>query len=319
MSKGKYKYNPETLEFENSERSKTKKLLIKGLSVFIGAVIIAVSVFFIFVLFFDINIKKQKAAENKILQEEYNKLIKRKAQNDKYLKELIKKDEIIYQSVFKSLPDNSVFEEKNPYVKFSELDINKIIEANSSRLSKDKIKVRDEKLKYSEFFKKMSKPDNKSDKNIPSIQPVFNFDIKYPVYGYGKRIDQVYKSLIFHPGIDFAVPEGTAVFASADGKIEKSGRKRGMGERIVINHGNGYKTVYAHLDKIFVNIGKSVKRGQKIGTVGMTGKTLIPHLHYEIEFKGKPVNPVNYFFLDLDPQKLAQIISDSNKSGLSLD
>jgi len=319
MSHSKYKYNPETLEFENRELSKRQKLLVTGLSIFIGSLIIAVSIFFVFVLFFDINIKKQKALENQILEEQYNKLLLRKEQNDKYLKELIKKDEIIYQSVFKSLPDNSAFENNNPYLKFSKKNTEEIIENNTKRLLKNRDAAKKEKIKYSDFYKTVLNSADESMKKIPSIQPVYNYNFKYPVYGYGERIDQVYKSLVFHPGIDFAVPEGTIVFACADGKIEKAGRKRGFGKRIVINHGNGYKTIYAHLDQLDTRVGKTVRKGQKIGTVGMTGKSLIPHLHYEIKYHDESVNPVNYFFLDLNPKKFAEIVSESKKSGLSLD
>ncbi len=318
MVHGKYKYNPETLEFENKELTKKQKLLITILSIFIGSLITAVSIFFVFVLFFDINIKKQKALDNKILEEQYEKLLERKRQNDKYLQELIAKDKIIYQSVFKSMPDNSIFENENPYKKFSKKNTKIIVENNTERLLKNKNAIRNEKNKFADFYKEVLNAD-KSIKKIPSIQPVLNYNFKYPVYGYGERIDQVYKSLVFHPGIDFAVPEGTAVFACADGKVEKSGRKRGLGKRVVINHHNGYKTIYAHLDNLYVTVGKTVRKGQKIGTVGMTGKSLISHLHYEIRFKDKPVNPVNYFFLDLNPKQFAQIVSESKKSGLSLD
>ncbi len=319
MTSGKFKYNPETLEFESKERSKREKLLIDFLSILIGAIFIAVFIFFTFVLFFDMNIKKEKARENRILNEQYKKLLERKAQNDKYLKELIKKDAIIYQAVFKSMPDNSVFFNKNPYKKFSGEDIEKVIDNDRNRIIKDLAASKNEQKKITELLNIVKKESSEELRKIPAVQPVINSDFKYPVYGYGERIDQVYKSPGFHPGIDFAVPEGTAVFASADGKVEKAGRKRGMGKRIVINHGNGYKTVYAHLERINVKTGKKIKRGQKIGTVGMTGKTLISHLHYEIRFNDQPVNPVNYFFLDLNPQQYAKIISESEKSGLSLD
>ncbi len=318
MIKGGYKYNPDTLDFENTERSKAKKMLINGLSVLVSALIIAVVVFFAFVLYFNMKMKNERMRENEILQAEYEKLLKRKEQNNAYLKELIKKDEIIYKSVFKSLPDNSVFEEQNPYKRFSDYSVKQMIKDNSSRLQSVRKRVKTLDVEHLEFNKLMEKAElNK--RNIPSIQPVYNYNLKYPVYGYGKRIDHVYKSLIVHPGFDFAVPEGTPVFAAADGVVEKSGRKRGLGKRIVINHNNDYKTVYAHLEDLDVRKGKTVKKGQKIGTVGMTGKTLISHLHYEVEYKNKPVNPVHYFFLDLTPQKFATIISESNKSGLSLD
>ncbi len=319
MTKGKFKYNSETLEFENTERSKKQKLLINLLSIFVGSILIAVVIFFVFVLFFDINIKKQKASDYKILQEQYEKLLERKKQNDAYLQELIKKDKIIYQSVFKNVPDNSVFEQKNPYTRFTNTDVKILIENNTERLKKLK-KVSENQTEKLKRFVKLSEKYKKEDlRRIPLIQPIVNYNLQYPVYGFGERIDQVYKSLVFHPGFDFAVPEGTAVYATADGKVEKAGRKRGLGKRIVIDHQNGYKTVYAHLDFISVKNGNTVKKGQKIGTVGMTGKTLISHLHYEIIFNEKSLNPVNFFIADLNPDTYMQIIQKSEKSGLSLD
>ncbi len=319
MAENKFNYNPETLEFEDKTRSKSKQLLITGISVFIGGIFIFIIIFIAFSYYFEAKNAKQTQAEYIILEEQYLNLMERKKQNDNYLNELVDKDKKIYQAVFKSEPDNSVFEIKNPYTKFLGIDIDAVIENNNTRL-KSYEKITDkQKREYKQILDIVNSSDEKEFEFIPAIQPVFNKNLKYPVYGFGERIDQVYKSLVFHPGIDYAAPEGTIVFATANGTVEKSGTKRGLGKRIIINHENGYKTTYAHLGDIKVNTGRKVKRGDKIGTIGMTGKSLIPHLHYEIHYKGEPINPVNYFFLDLNSEEYYKIRLLSAKSGLSLD
>jgi len=319
MAENKYNFNPETLDFEDKAMTKSKRLLISGISIFIGAIFIFIIIFIIFSYYFEARNSKQTQEEYKVLEDQYINLLDRKKQNDDYLKELVEKDKKIYQAVFKSEPDNSVFERKNPYTKFSGVEVSEIIKDNNERLSSFEKKTQQQKEEYKKILEIINSSEADKLTNIPAIQPIFNNNLKFPVYGFGERIDQVYKSLVFHPGIDYAAPEGTIVFSTADGTIEKAGTKRGSGKRIIINHGNGYKTIYAHLGKIIVNKGEKVKRGDKIGSIGMTGKTLIPHLHYEIHYKDKPINPVNYFFLDLSPDKYYQIRLLSAKSGLSLD
>lgn len=319
MSENKYKFNPNTLEFEHKGRSKGEKMLISGLSIFIGSVFMSLLIFIIFSFIYEARNKRESENEFKILQYQYLVLLERKEQNDKYLEELIEKDKVIYQAVFKTIPDNSIFDIKNPFAKFSDKDIKTIFDENSLRISGSEKVLLNHKKQYSEIIKMLKEKDPEDLKAIPAIQPIFNDNLKFPVYGFGEKIDHVYKSLVFHPGIDYAAPESTPVFATADGKVEKAGRVRGHGNRIIINHGNGYKTFYAHLDKIKVFQGKKIKRGDKIATVGLTGKSLIPHLHYEVNYNGKPVNPVNYFFLDLNPEKFFEIYKMASKSGLSLD
>ena len=319
MSENKYKFNPNTLEFENKGHTKGKKMFISGISTFIGGVFIFLLIFITFSFINEAKNKRESDNEYRALQKQYLVLSERKEQNDKYLKELVEKDKAIYQAVFKTKPDNSIFDIKNPFAKFSDKDLKTIFEENSTRISDYEGILLKHKNKYSEIIKILKEKDPEDLKTIPAIQPIFNDNLQFPVYGFGEKIDHVYRSLVFHPGIDFAAPEGTLVFATADGKVEKSGTVRGLGKRIIINHGNGYKTLYAHLDVIKVFKGNKIKRGDKIATVGSTGKSLIPHLHYEIKYNGKPVNPVNYFFLDLDPDKFFEINRMASKSGVSLD
>jgi murein DD-endopeptidase MepM/ murein hydrolase activator NlpD len=145
-------------------------------------------------------------------------------------------------------------------------------------------------------------------KCIPAIQPVANKNLKYTASGYGMRIDPIYKTAKFHNGMDFSANIGTPVYATGDGIIKKAGWQSGYGKIVVVNHGFGYETWYAHLNKYNVRVGQKVVRGEVIGEVGNTGKSTGPHLHYEVHLKGKVVNPVNYYFMDLSAEEYDQMI-----------
>jgi len=150
----------------------------------------------------------------------------------------------------------------------------------------------------------------------PAIQPMLIKDLTHIASYYGYRTDPVYGVIKHHDGIDFTAPTGTPVYATGDGKVclTKYSR-RGYGNQVEVDHGFSLKTKYAHLYKIKVRRGKKVKRGDIIGYVGNTGKSLGPHLHYEVRKNNVPVNPINYFVLDLTPEKYDKMIEESSKKG----
>ena len=153
-------------------------------------------------------------------------------------------------------------------------------------------------------------------KCIPAIQPVSNKNLKQTASGYGYRIDPIYKTTKFHSGMDFSANIGTPVYATGDGRVVKVGWESGYGKLIKIDHGFGYMTWYAHLNDYNVRAGQKVVRGEVIGKVGNTGKSTGPHLHYEVHVKGKVVNPVNYYFMDLsaeDYDKMIEIAANHGK------
>jgi murein DD-endopeptidase MepM/ murein hydrolase activator NlpD len=155
--------------------------------------------------------------------------------------------------------------------------------------------------------------------SIPAIQPVANKDLKRIASGFGYRIHPIYKTLRMHTGIDFSAPVGTPIYATGDGVVEHLKNKMtGYGKVMMINHGFGYESLYAHMSKIFVKPGEKVKRGQIIGYVGNTGRSTGPHLHYEIRKNGKPVNPVHFFFQDLTPEEYEKVIEISSRPTQSM-
>lgn len=153
---------------------------------------------------------------------------------------------------------------------------------------------------------------------IPAIQPISNRQLTALASGFGTRIHPIYKVLKMHTGIDFASPVGTPVYATADGIVEVVEEVAGgYGKMIIIDHGFGYKTRYAHLNDFAVPLGKKVKRGEQIGYVGNTGVSTAPHLHYEVLLKGEHINPIHYFFNDLNAdeyERITQIASIQNQS-----
>ena len=157
--------------------------------------------------------------------------------------------------------------------------------------------------------------------SVPAIKPIRSDNIKKNISslsGFGMRMHPIFKRRKMHTGIDFTCPKGTPIHASGDGKIVKiKYLKSGYGTHIVIDHGFGYESLYAHLSEVDVTLGQKVKRGQVIGKVGSTGTSTAPHLHYEVINKNKKVNPIHYCMdglSDMEYQQLVNMASISNQS-----
>jgi murein DD-endopeptidase MepM/ murein hydrolase activator NlpD len=150
--------------------------------------------------------------------------------------------------------------------------------------------------------------------------PISNNDLTRTSSGFGLRIHPYYKITKFHYGMDFTAPMGTDIYVTANGVVESVlYSKRGYGNHIIINHGFGYKSLYAHLDRSNVRVGQKVQRGDIIGFVGNTGLSLAPHLHYEVLLNGVNVDPANYYFNDLSPAEYERMIEIASRSGQSFD
>ncbi len=157
-------------------------------------------------------------------------------------------------------------------------------------------------------------------RRIPAIMPISNKDLKRTASGWGYRIHPIYKIRRFHYGMDFTAPTGTDIYATGDGVIKRViSSNRGLGKHIVIDHGYGYSTTYAHMNRHNVKKGQKVKRGDVIGFVGSTGLSTAPHLHYEVSLNGKKVDPANYYFNDLTPDEYERMIELAMRSGQSFD
>jgi murein DD-endopeptidase MepM/ murein hydrolase activator NlpD len=156
--------------------------------------------------------------------------------------------------------------------------------------------------------------------STPAIQPVSNTDLKRVASGFGYRIDPIYKTPRFHAGLDFTAPQGTPIYATANGVAKIAGNKgNGYGNHVVINHGYGYETLYGHMFRVNVKQGQKVSRGEVIGYVGSTGKSTGPHCHYEVHKNGQRIDPVYFFYNDLTPEQFNHIIKLAAASNQSFD
>jgi murein DD-endopeptidase MepM/ murein hydrolase activator NlpD len=155
---------------------------------------------------------------------------------------------------------------------------------------------------------------------MPAIQPISNKQLKQMASGFGYRIHPIYKSQDFHPGIDFSAVQGTPIYATGDGIVERADNlAQGYGNHIVIKHGFGFETLYGHMSKFKARAGQRVKRGEVIGYVGSTGLSTAPHVHYEVIKNGEKINPINYFYNDITPAQYQQLIELASKANQSFD
>lgn len=158
--------------------------------------------------------------------------------------------------------------------------------------------------------------------SLPSVKPVREDKLQKSIgtlSGFGHRIHPVYKVKKFHAGLDFPARVGTAIQATGDGVVVEAGWHSGYGNCIKISHGYGYETLYGHMNRMTVRPGEKVKKGHKIGEVGDTGLSTAPHLHYEVHYKGNPVNPINFCMDNLTPQEYQQMVNSANMANQSLD
>ena len=172
-------------------------------------------------------------------------------------------------------------------------------------------------------IQKMAERMNEMHSSLPAIKPVredkLNRNVR-SLSGFGMRIHPILKVRKMHTGLDFGAPRGTAVQVTGDGKVVEVTRDNsGYGLHIIVDHGFGYKTLYGHMEKADVKVGQKVTRGQHIGTIGNSGRSTAPHLHYEVIYKGQKVNPIHYVIDGLTLEEYSELVEKASASNVSFD
>ncbi len=322
MSKGKYKINPQTLEMERVKLG-AKDLLLRGGYYLVGGIVFATIVLFVAYTFFDSPKELMLKRENQqyaLTQEMMNSRIDQMAS---VLKEIEERDDNIYRTIFEAEPIPA--EERRAgiggadrYRNLKGYENTKRVTETAKKLDQLSRELYIQSKSFDEVYK-LAKNKEKMLASIPGIQPISNKDLKRIASGFGYRIHPIYKTLRMHTGMDFAAPIGTPIYATGDGVIEHlKSRMSGYGNVVIINHGYGYETLYAHMSKIIVKPGQKVKRGEIIGYVGNSGRSTGPHLHYEVRKNGKPINPVNFFYQDLSPEEYEKVIEIASRPTQSM-
>ena len=319
MAKSKFRFNPDTLQYEKIERS-----FKRGLGLLLSNLVIIIVVGFAFMFtwlhFFPSSREKQLIDENKSLRNQYKTLNSRLSNMETVLDDLADKDNNIYRMVFESepIPDeirNGGFGGVNRYAELEEIPNMEIVVQTNKRMDILRKKIYIQSLSFDTIVN-LAKNKQEMLQHIPGIQPLKTY--KY-VSGFGTRMHPIYKTLRTHTGIDLVAPSGTKIYATGDGVVKSAKFERGYGKAIVIDHGYKYQSMYAHCSEILVHQGQKVKRGELIGLVGNTGVSTGSHLHYEIIKNGQKVNPINYFLNDLSPSEFEEIRQISIQPNQSFD
>ncbi len=269
---------------------------------------------------------KEKILKNELstMKDRYAILNSEVQRISEVLEELHYRDGNVYRVLFESDPIPSEVWQVgsggvNKYRNLEKYDNGELIKNLSIKVDKLRRQMAIQSKSYDQIADLIQ---NREDmlSSMPSIQPVTNKDLKHLASGFGMRTDPVYKISKFHEGMDFAAPTGTEVYVTGNGVVETVEYSySGYGNQVVVNHGYGYKTRYAHLSKFKVKVGQKLKRGDLVGLVGSTGKSTGPHLHYEVIKGGNAVNPVYYYYNDLKDDMFVKMLEKSSSQGQTLD
>ncbi len=261
--------------------------------------------------------------ENARLQTQYEVLSQRLDEAMEVMEDIRQRDDNLYRVMFMADPvsedvRNATYTGTNRYEELEDLDNAALVMATTQKTDMLARKLYIQSKSFDEivdFYK------NHEDmlRHLPAIQPVSNKDLKRTASGFGYRIHPIYQTRIFHDGMDFSCDIGTPVYATADGVVKNARWERGYGYIVTIDHGYGYETRYAHLKSFNVKRGQKVVRGETIALSGNTGRSSGPHVHYEVLQRGRPVNPANYYFMDLDADQYDEMIRMANNHGKVMD
>ena len=325
MSKVKYYYDPETLSYRPIEITNKKR--ISNIVLFIlASFVFGLSSLLILLNSDWINtpaeISQKRALDNYELQFEI--LNKKLNQIEAVVANIEERDNNIYRVYFEASPipeaqRSAGFGGVNRYKDLEGFDNSELIINTTKRLdilSKQTV-VQSRSL---DEIERLAANKAALLEAIPSIQPIKNQDLTRMASGYGYRIDPFTKKRRFHYGMDFSAKRGTPVYATGNGIVKRAdNRSSGYGKHIRIDHGFGYISLYAHLNKYNVRRGQRVKRGDIIGYVGNTGRSVGPHLHYEIFKDKKKINPLNFYYGNLSQKEFDALLTQSRQENQSMD
>jgi murein DD-endopeptidase MepM/ murein hydrolase activator NlpD len=323
MKKIKYYYNTNTLRYEKLETPLHVKLL-RVLGFMSAAIVTSIIIVSVAYRYFPSTKEKALMQYNEQLQERYWVLDEQVAKMQQRMNQLEERDNDIYRTIFEANPipdsmrakDLAQQKEMEMVASMTNYELENSI-VHSLRNLENRMGAQEKSyVEITGFIK------NKEQllACTPAIQPVSNSDLKRLASGFGYRIDPVYKTVKMHAGLDFAAPQGTPIYATANGVVKTAGNLgNGYGNHVVLNHGYGYETLYGHMYKVKVKPGERIKRGEIIGWVGSTGKSTGPHCHYEVHKNGRHLDPVYFFYNDLSPEQYDRLLKMSSSSNQSFD
>ncbi|UWY30194.1 M23 family metallopeptidase [Flavobacterium sp. TR2] len=325
MAKVKYYYDPENLAYT---KIKTRKRIKIGYAL-LFLLASALFGFLVFVLlintpYFETPKDRLQAREIENLKLQYSILNKKLDEIDEAADALEERDNNIYRVYFNKteIPDSirkAGFRNSDKYKALEGYNNSQLVLNATKRVDKLSKQLAIQSKSLDEILKLAGAKENLL-LAIPAIQPVRNENLKRVASGFGYRIDPFTKVRKMHNGMDFTANTGAPIYATGDGVVERADNTAsGYGNHIVIRHGFGYESLYAHLSKYNCRPGQRVKRGDVIGYVGSTGRSEGPHCHYEVHKDGKVVNPLNFYYGNISAVEYVAISQMANQENQSLD
>lgn len=317
-----YRYNPNTDQYERVFPSRSQRWRII-VGQFAGGITIGLLLFLGAYYLIDFPREKELRQQNEQLEQKLHQLSRRSDQALAVMEDIAQRDNNFYRVMMQAEP-------LSQGARYAGLERQRNLEALDSLTDSELVRNVTNKIdrldymiynqiKSFDFLQRQAATLEQRANNIPAIQPVSSKSLRAMASGFGYRRDPIYGTTKFHEGMDFSAPVGTPVYATGDATVQSASWESGYGNMIVLNHGFGYTTRYAHLSNMVVRPGQSVKRGDLIGHVGNTGKSTGSHLHYEVRFRGAPQNPVHYYFMDLTPDQWDEMIRQADNAGHVMD
>lgn len=313
--KNRYKLNKETLKYEKIP------IRIRNIVGYIYLILIlTAATFFILSTFYNTPKEKKLKDHIDLLISDVYILNHRIDGLENILSELEIMDSVVYRSIFEAQPYYDSYSDKLEVVdSIYDGELNDLVDVTHRKLNKLERKITNQYYDL-EHLQEISIERQDYLKSVPAIQPISNSDLRRTASGWGWRIHPIYNIRKFHYGLDFTAKQGTPIYATGNSKVYYARYNRnGYGKVVILDHGYGYKTLYAHMDKIYVKPGDIVHRGDVIGEVGTTGVSTGPHLHYEVIYYGQKINPIDYFFNDLTPEEYDKMIKISSQMNRTYD
>lgn len=319
MRKVYYIYNPKTRTYDRIYPTVRQRVLSYLRRLFVGMGLGAGS-FIVLLSLFGSPSEKDLRMENSRLLSQYNILSSRLDEAEEVMRRLQQRDDNLYRVIMQADPvaedlRTATYRNTNRYEELMDMANSRLVVNTTRQMDVLARQIYIQSKSFDEVVD-LCRQHDKMLECIPAIQPVANKNLKQTASGYGMRIDPIYKAVKFHAGMDFSANIGTPVYVTGNGTVRQAGWDGLYGNCIIVDHGFGYVTRYAHLNKMKVRVGQKVVRGEVIGEVGSTGKSTGPHLHYEVHVKGEIVNPVNYYFMDLsadDYDRMVEIAANHGK------
>ncbi|MBX2984139.1 MAG: M23 family metallopeptidase [Flavobacteriales bacterium] len=322
MGEHKYRFNPDTLNFERIRISGWKKVKRVSLALAPGLIFGVVGIFLAF-QFIDSPKEATLRRENQQLMVEYELINKQLADMENVLADIERRDDNVYRVIFEAdpIPSNvrmAGIGGVNRYRDLQGFANSELVIGTRKRLDKIAKQMYVQSLSLDEVGSLVLRKQEML-ASIPSVEPIPQDQTRLSS-GFGERLHPIYKIAKPHLGLDFTSPIGTPIHATGDGTVEFAGyNTSGYGVHVILDHGFGYQTLYGHMSATKMRKGQKVKRGDVIGEVGSSGLSTGPHLHYEVHKDGIPMDPVNFLFNSLTPEEYARMVEIAGNAGQSMD